>query len=228
MQSEPPEPPEPPESIEPPSPTDPQVAGALGNSASLRRIARWLPFAMAGQFAVGVPALLISLVVAYGTYVQAGATQRMQEAASWPFVEYRTGNYTEEGERLVNLSFTNNGLGPALMGPVEVRYKGTIITSPIALLDACCGYNTRGTMQLRTSPIGNVALRPGQEVLFMALPGVAANGDMVDLLDAARKDIQVRACYCSIFDDCWTIDGSQAKPQSVAQCPTDWKVWQER
>lgn len=48
--------------------TDPTVA----------RLLRWLPLAMAGHLFVGVPALLISLVVAYGTYVQASATQKMQ------------------------------------------------------------------------------------------------------------------------------------------------------
>lgn len=39
-------------------------------------MARWLPFALAGQLLVGVPTLLISLVVAYGTYVQAKGTYR--------------------------------------------------------------------------------------------------------------------------------------------------------
>ncbi len=91
---------------------------------AFRRLARWLPIAMVGHFTIGVPALLISLVVAYGTYVQAGATQRMQQAAAWPIVAYRTGNYATDGQRLINLSFTNNGLGPALIGPVEVRFRG--------------------------------------------------------------------------------------------------------
>lgn len=195
---------------------------------AFRRLARWLPLAMVGHFTIGVPALLISLVVAYGTYVQAGATQRMQQAAAWPIVAYRTGNYTADGQRLINLSFTNNGLGPALIGPVEVRFRGRAMQSPVDLLAACCDYQENRAMQLRTSPIVNVALRPGEEVLFMSFPAVPANGEMVDLLDAAREEIAVRACYCSIFDDCWTIDGPQSQPQSVKACPTNWTVWQER
>lgn len=208
---------------ETPDPSDQSL-----DSPALRRLARWLPFAMLGHVTIGVPALLISLVVAYGTYVQAGATQRMQEAAAWPFVAYSTGNYTPEGERLINLSFTNNGLGPALVGPVEVKFRGSVMRSPVDLLAACCGYRDNQTMQLRTSPIVNVALRPGEEVLFMGLPAVPANTEMVDLLDASREEIQVRACYCSIFDDCWIVEGAQARPRTVEACPTDWTVWRQR
>ncbi len=204
------------------------AADRLFETPALRRIARWLPFAMAGHFIVGVPALLISLVVAYGTYVQAGATERMQQAATWPFVAYRTGNYTADGQHLINLSFTNNGVGPALIGPVEVSYRGRAMQSPVDLLTKCCGYQKGQTMQLRTSPIVNVALRPGEEVLFMSLPAVPANNGIVDRLDSAREEIRVRACYCSIFDNCWTVEGPQAKPHLVDACPTNWIVWHQR
>ncbi len=83
-------------------------------------------------------------------------------------------------------------------------------------------------MQLRTAPIVNVALRPGEEILFMSLPAVTVNADMVDLLDAVREDIQVRVCYCSIFEDCWTVEGQQAQPVPVKACPTNWTVWRQR
>ncbi|WP_353217088.1 hypothetical protein [Sandarakinorhabdus sp.] len=205
-----------------------QNADRLADTPALRRIARWLPFAMMGHFIVGVPALLISLVVAYGTFVQAGATQRMQQAAAWPFVAYQTGNYTADGQRLVNLSLTNNGLGPAIIGAVEVSFRGRALRSPVDLLTACCGYREGQAMQLRTSAIVNVALRPGEELMFMSLPAVTANAGMVDRLDAVREQIKVRACYCSIFDDCWTIEGPQVKPRPVKACPTNWTVWRQR
>lgn len=211
------------ESDEPERSTDKALDHAL-----LRGVARWLPFAMAGHLLVGVPALLISLVVAYGTFVQAGATQRMQEAATWPLVAYRTGNYTSDGQRLMNLSLTNNGLGPALIGPVEVSYRGRAMRSPVDLLESCCGYRKGQAMQLRTLPIVNSALRPGEEVLFMGFPDVAANVGVIDRLDATRDELRVRACYCSIFDDCWTIEGAQTRPRPVTTCPTNWTVFQQR
>ena len=212
----------------PEQPREPQNADRLLDTPTMRRIARWLPFAMVGHFIIGVPALLISLVVAYGTFVQAGATQRMQQAAAWPFVAYQTGNYTAEGQRLISLYFRNNGLGPAIIGAVEVSYGGRPMRAPVDLLAACCGYQAGQAMQLRTSPIVNVALRPGEEVLFMSLPAVPANAGMVDRLDASREQIKVRACYCSILEECWTVEGPQAQPQAVKACPTNWTVWRQR
>lgn len=205
-----------------------QDVDRLADTPALQRIARWLPLAMVGHFVVGEPALLISLVVAYGTFVQAGATQRMQQAAAWPFMAYQTGNYTADGQRLVNLSLTNNGLGPAIIGAVEVSFRGRALRSPVDLLTACCGYREGQAMQLRTSAIVNVALRPTEEVMFMSLPAVTANAGMVDRFDAVREQIKVRACYCSIFDDCWTIEGSQVQPRPVKACPDNWTVWRQR
>ncbi len=210
------------------APDPDRAAGNFVETAAFKRLARWLPFAMAGHFIIGVPALLISLVVAYGTHVQAGATQRMQQAAAWPFVAYGTGNYTPDGQRLVSLFLTDNGLGPALIGPIEVRWRGRPMRAPVDLLAACCGYRAGRPMQLRTSPVVNVALRPGEEILFMSLPGVAMNAGLADRFDAVRTELKVRACYCSIFDDCWIVEGPQSQPRKVAACPTDWAVRRER
>lgn len=208
--------------------TEPPASSRSEADLILRRLARWLPLAFIGHIVVGVPALLISLIVAYGTYVQAGATQRMQQAAAWPFVAYQTGNYTGDGQRLINLSLSNNGLGPALITAVEVSYQGRTVKTPIELLSACCGYRQGRSMQLQTLPITNVALRPGEEVIFMGFPGVPANAGMVDRLDAVRDDIKVRVCYCSIFKDCWTVSGPQAEPRQVAACPTNWTAFRHR
>jgi hypothetical protein len=204
------------------------AGGRLVDDALVRRMVRWLPFAMAGHLLVGVPALLISLIVAYGTYEQARATQRMQQAAAWPFVAYRATNYTAAGEHIVGFSLANNGLGPALLGPVEMRYRGHPVRSAVELLARCCGYRAGGTMQLRSTPVVGAALRPGESIDVMGLPDVPANAALFARLEAERRQVSVRACYCSIFDDCWTVDGPQAKPQEVAACPTDWAVLRDR
>jgi hypothetical protein len=201
----------------------PPVEGAL-----LRRVVRWLPFAMAGHLVVGVPALLLSVVVAWGTYVQAGATERMQQAATWPFVASQVSNYSNAGEHIVSFDLVNNGMGPALMGPVELRYRGKAMATREALLAACCGYAKGQSMQLRVMPVTNTALRPGETVTLMAIPAVPANAMLFRRLEAARGQVRVRACFCSVFDECWTIDGAQSKPQAVDACPADWTVLRER
>lgn len=213
--------PEPPPLPAPPAAPTPQ-------DALIRRLARWLPFAMAGHLVVGVPALLISLVVAWGTYVQARATQRMQQAAAWPFVAFDSSNHTPEGRRRISLSFSNEGVGPALLGPVEISYRGHPVRSPEALLAACCGYDPARDVRITLNPVSNVVLRPGARVSFFDLPDVPQNYPLVDRLDRERWALRVRSCYCSIFSDCWTIDGAKAVPQPVPRCPADWALYNER
>jgi hypothetical protein len=209
-----------------PAPRPP--ADPFGDGLLLRRVARWLPFALAGHLLVGVPTLLISLVVAYGTYVQAQATQRMQQAAAWPFVAYDTSNYTDDGRHRINFTLVNNGVGPALLGPVELRYRGRVIRSPVEFLAACCGYRRGDAIQLGTAPPSDVALRPGERIAFLELADVPANARMIAAIERERWKLDVRSCYCSIFEECWTIRGVQAKPVPVAACPTDWVRYRER
>lgn len=207
----------------PPTPADPSADATL-----LRRLVRWLPLAMAGHLFVGVPALLISLVVAFGTYEQARATQRMQQASTWPFVAVANTNYTPEGRHRVSLALVNNGLGPALLGPLELRYEGRAVRSPQELLVACCGYVPGATIQVATSPARDVALRPGERVSFFELDDVPANAAVLARLDTARFRIGVRSCYCSIFEECWIVGGVQVKPIPAPSCPTDWVRFSER
>lgn len=203
----------------PPTPLD---------EATVRRLLRWLPLAFAGHLLVGVPTLLISLVVAYGTFVQARATQKLQEAAAWPFIAYDTSNFSDDGENRINLILTNNGVGPALLGPLEIRYRGRPMRTPQELLGACCGYRPNTGVQISSSAPSHVALRPGEQVTIMELRDIPENRAMLARLETERWRFDVRSCYCSIFDQCWVVRGIQAKPRSVDQCPTDWAQYRER
>ena len=212
-----------------PAPPSTPAAGPLLDDAATKRLLRWLPLAFAGHLVVGVPALLISLVVAWGTFVQARATQRMQQAAAWPFVSYDTSNYANDGRtHRINFTLTNNGVGPALLGPVELRYRGKVIRTPFEFLSACCGYQGGESMKLATSPATGVVLRPGEQAVFFDMADVRHNRRMLTQLERERWNLKIRACYCSIFDECWTISGPQVKPITVKACPTDWQVYRER
>ncbi|WP_375287154.1 hypothetical protein [Sphingomonas sp.] len=205
-----------------------KLESQAGSSAGPSRFLRLLPWMAIGHLAVGAPTLIISLIVAYGTYVQAQATQRMQQAAAWPFVAYGTSNYTPDGKHRINLTLQNNGVGPALLGPIELRYRGKVMRGPRELLEACCGYHRGERMQLTTAPPTDVVLRPGESIAFMELADVPANARLLPRLETERWKVQVRSCYCSIFDECWTIDGIQSRPKPVETCPANWVTYKER
>ncbi|MCW4463758.1 hypothetical protein OK349_18795 [Sphingomonas sp. BT-65] len=199
-----------------------------GVGSRLTRLLKLMPWLMASHFLIGAPALLISLGVAYATFVQAEATKKMQQADAWPFVSYGTSNVNEKGERVISLVLSNNGVGPALLGPIEISYQGKPVRDPRDLLLKCCGPDGLRGLSLSTSPSSDIVARPGESINFMQIVETPENKAVWDRFEKERWKLQVRSCYCSIFDECWTIEGAQSKPKAVAQCPADWVRFRER
>ncbi len=83
-------------------------------------------------------------------------------------------------------------------------------------------------MRFATAPIRNVALRPGDAVRFLSVPDLPVNRAFIEVLERERWKVRVRSCYCSVFDDCWTIDGAESRPTPVDQCPADWTPYRGR
>lgn len=203
-------------------------AREAGVGPRLGKLVKFLPWLMASHFLVGAPAMLISVGVAYFTFVQAEATKKMQQAEAWPFVSYGTSNVNDKGERVISLTLSNNGVGPALLGPIEIRYQGQPVRDPRNLLARCCGLASDARFTLSTSPSTGIVLPARDSTYFMRVAETDASKELWSRFERERWKLQVRSCYCSIFDECWTIEGSQAKPQPVAQCPTDWVQFRER
>src|SRR3546814_4042248 len=105
--------------------TEPAAAPASSAAADLgSRFLRYLPLITIAHFVIGLPALIASLALAWFAFVQADATQKMQTGGVMPFVTFGTSNGDEDGNQDISLSLTNIGVGPAILGPLEIRYEG--------------------------------------------------------------------------------------------------------
>lgn len=197
-------------------------AAAIGS-----RFLRYLPFITVAHFLIGLPALIASLALAYFAFVQADATQKMQTGGAMPFVTFGTSNAEEDGDPIISLSLTNNGMGPAILGPMEIRYRGKPIATPTGLLNSCCA-NAKGTqLSFATSPSTGIAIRPGESQRFLRLPRTAASETVWQAFNQERWKLDIRACYCSIYNDCWVTEGMQGLPKAVKKCPADWSLYSE-
>ena len=206
--------------------TPPQAPITKGDASLLgARLLRFLPFITIAHFMIGLPALIASLALAYFAYVQADATRKMQTGGAMPFVTFGTSNFNEQTrQQEISLSLSNNGVGPAILGPIEIRYKGKPVANPEQLLGDCCG---NGRTSFSTSPATGIALRPGESASFLRLTRTPQNEKIWTAFNDERWKLQVRACYCSIFDDCWVVDGMAAPPKPVKACPKHWSLYQE-
>ena len=194
-----------------------------------QRLLKYLPFLMLSHVLVTVPTFIISIALAYATFVQADATRKIQLSETWPYIAFGTSNASPDGKAEISINMTNNGVGPARLEQMELTYNGRPIASPRELLRACCAGEQR--LSFMTSPVGGV-LRPGETRQFIRVPKTADNAAIWERLNGERWKISVRSCYCSIFDDCWVLesrlDNSLRGPEKVKACPAGWSKFEEQ
>jgi len=174
------------------------------------------------DFAVPLSALavsVISLVIAihHGHTMQKMADEnaRLVQANSWPLLQFTTGNANEKGEPEITLKVENAGVGPAKLISLEVFRDNQRIRTPRDLVQALDPATTRPLLSLGvTMPI---VLRPGDSQLIIGLKRQGQEA-LWDKLNTARFELRFRACYCSIFDECWVSDLATVSPQHVEQC----------
>jgi hypothetical protein len=195
--------------------------------ANVARLLKYLPVLAIGHMFVTVPAFVISIALAYATYVQADATRKIQQSETWPYVSYGTSDITDEGVDEISFALGNDGVGPARLKQLEFVYDGKPMETPRKFLQACCGDPPGKATPFMSSNFETV-LRPGENIRFIRLVKKPENSAVWDRLEVERWKVAVRACYCSIFDDCWVLDSKKPDPLPVKVCPANWARFEER
>src|SRR5206468_12826495 len=115
------------------------------------------------QELIAVSAFLVSLASMVIAYEESRASKRLVQASSFPYLTLastfdRTGGYA----RGVTRTIENDGVGPADVRFVSMRFRGRDYRSLPALLRDCCGI----TQPHKTASLTNRMIRPGVAVDF--------------------------------------------------------------
>ena len=173
------------------------------------------------EFVVGAGVLLISLISLF-VAVSANRTQeRMLAASVWPSLMFGTSSVSPEGVPEIRLDLLNRGTGPARVRWAEVLYDGTPVRDSRSLLSRCCGQAPESSEddQIFTSGIQNRVLGADEWITLLRMPRPNPSTPAWEALIDERHKVQLRACYCSVLDDCWLLDSDRDDPESVRQCP---------
>ena len=175
------------------------------------------------DLAVPVSALLISVIsliigIHHGRTMQemAQANSRLVQANSWPLLQYATGNANDNGDPEITMKIVNSGVGPAKLMSLEIFQGEQRLRAPRDLVHALDPTNPRPMLSLGlTLPM---VLRAGTDVLVVGMKR-EGNEALWDKLNKERFHLRFRACYCSVFDECWVSDLLTVSPQPIEQCP---------
>jgi hypothetical protein len=173
---------------------------------------------------VALPTLVISIALAYFSFIQADASRKMQESGTWPYISYGTSNSSPEGKDEISFNLSNDGVGPARLKEMEFLYKGKPMRNPVDFLRACCAAAARAVSKNLTYTSGDIngVLRPGEQRRFIGFSKTDANAPLWNQLNDERWKVVIRSCYCSIFGECWVLDSQKEDPDEVKACPADW------
>ena len=178
---------------------------------------------------VAFAALATSISSIWLALAQGDDMQRLVQAQSWPYIGFHSGNSTLDEashQRLRSLGFTvvNQGVGPARVRWMEVRVDGAAVPNTTALMLRAARLPADARIDRRdvyTSGIAGRVMRAGEEITFLRWHHAAQREPVWTALDKARFGrIEIRACYCSVFDECWISHSETPDTLRVDQCPT--------
>jgi hypothetical protein len=182
---------------------------------------RWLDLTLA------LSAMFVSIVSLAVAVHHGNAMDRLVAANSWPFLLYDTDNQDPQGQRRIALKVENVGVGPARIQTFEVWWQGEPVATAPELLRRCCmkdakppiGPSEASSLQFSIGQITSRVLRAGDAEAFLTLKLEESNADIWHRLNVARMQLKMRACYCSVFDECWQTDLEQTSAKQVRSCP---------
>ena len=177
---------------------------------------RWVDFAVPLS-ALAVSMISLAIAIHHGHTMQKMADEnaRLVQANSWPLLQFTTGNANDKGEPEITLNVENAGVGPAKLISLEIFHGDQRIRTPRDLVQALDPATTRPQLSLGlTHP---VSVRAGDSQLLI---GLKRQGQETfwDKLNTARFELRFRACYCSVFDECWVSDLATVSPQHIDHC----------
>jgi len=171
-------------------------------------------------------AILISGISLFIAIQQSRTMQKQLAAASWPLLQYSSGNTDDQNKLAIEMTVTNAGVGPALIKRFRILYGGKSYDNYYRFLLDCCGYPVPKGQTTKFVPgtpltafVKGSVVRAGETKPFLSMALTPDNQDMWKKLDRARFKLKFDACYCSVLGDCWHSDLTGLDAQQVAACP---------
>lgn len=191
--------------------TPPEGAPEMTRSERLfLRISVW-------QTVLSVAGVFTGAVALYAALTESSAVRRQTAAAVWPYVQLAVNDYLSDESGIYELTLTNSGVGPAQIRAVRVSINGSAMSSWAAVIDEVSPGESPTFSQ---SFIANRVIRAGESVTMFGTQNPELVAQMREV--AADSNNSIQFCYCSIFDECWTVDSRtpNAEREPQRQCPS--------
>lgn len=182
---------------------------------------------------IALSALVVSAVAAFAAVYQTRAIQDQYAATIWPYINVdETADMRAGSIEALELSLTNNGLGPALIRAARLSVDGHPVGSwsdlRLTLLrdSGVTKQSSSARFPARMSSLdSSTTIRPGDTHRIFA----TRLAKPVPVGTILKHNVTLDVCYCSLNDRCWSIEASMSRtsgsiPQPTAHCDTTARI----
>ncbi|MEM6512337.1 MAG: hypothetical protein AAF660_04950 [Pseudomonadota bacterium] len=161
---------------------------------------------------LSIVAIVMSVGALLVSVFEVSAIRDEQRVQVWPYLSLST-NYSGEG---FTLEAINKGIGPARVRTLELTYEGELVEDLDQLILETLGEEDAFSYELyRASDLSNSVLSPDEERIVFGVPWEPRTRRLVDIW-ISRIDLS--ACFCSVYDECWESRLNAGDPMPVASC----------
>lgn len=185
---------------------------------------RWL------ELGIALTALITSISSIFIAVHHGQIMEKLVQANSLPYVQGGVSNITPQGEEILSLDLLNRGVGPAHEQSLRVKADGKYVTTVDELLaaslppDQLAEIDKARKDRIMTIASNNVKHRfipGGESQLIFRIVKTPQNARYWDMVDKVWHKWDIEYCYCSVFAECWKVNGFFAEPQPVKECLRD-------
>jgi hypothetical protein len=178
----------------------------------------WFDVAMAvGVLTVSLGSLFVALHTGHTMERLVEQNERLVHAQSTPILQFSTGNAID-GRPVLEGELTNVGSGAARVVWIRFAHDGRQFVDWGWLIQRLNGDTPR--TPVTTSVIEHTILSAGETRTVFQWPRSDDPGERRawEALNQARWKVTPKACFCSLFDECWTSELGGDLPVRVESC----------
>lgn len=171
-----------------------------------------------------IAALVVSFTSIFIAIEHGHTMEKLVTANSLPFLSVYTSSLTPDGKRQLSIAMENFGVGPAHEQSLRVKLHGRYLHSSRDLLTEALGaqeaHAARDKLQVivNNMPTRFIPARTRQAIF--TVDQTPQNAEVWSkLADVVTHDLQLEACYCSVFHECWRTNG--VEPEKTKACRRD-------
>ncbi|HEY2514742.1 MAG TPA: hypothetical protein VGI39_27945 [Polyangiaceae bacterium] len=169
-----------------------------------------------GGDAIAALAATIVAVASLLLTIDQTRTQRKQLAAAvWPSLRVGYSNFEDPEHPKHRLFLANGGVGPARIQSFSVRWHDAPVPHVAQWVKEACP--AAADSWVFGTQTGTILPAGGQAMVFSHAREADPAIDRC-IHDTMLKPADIRVCYCSALDDCWTVTGDDPEPAPVPDC----------